>query len=157
MSKVSLRKKVFFLMSITVLIICGMNAVSFYRSYSQLNNMVNVTGLSLIKRAAGMVDLFFEQYRTMARDMAALYALLDGEGTFAERGEGAFAKYLTRFLEENKKFGVADIFIVSAKTGRLIDGAGRGENDTVDYRESSGTKTAWPTTGSSSGTPTATP
>jgi HD-GYP domain-containing protein (c-di-GMP phosphodiesterase class II) len=129
------------LIAVIVVIVSGMSAISFYRSYARLNDAINSTGSSFIRRAAVMIDLFFDQFRAMARDVGIFYALLDENGVFAnqdtgEADESGFAKYLARFLEENKPFGITNIFIVSAKTGRVLDGTGWRDVDDKDYRGS---------------------
>ncbi|MDR1377271.1 MAG: PDC sensor domain-containing protein, partial [Synergistaceae bacterium] len=135
----SLNKKILVLIVLIVAIISGMSTISFYRSYARLNNVINSTGSSFTNQAAVTIDLFFDQFRAMARDMGVFYVMLDENGALANRdtgetGEPEFAKYLTRFLEENKPYGITNIFFVNAKKGDVLDGTGWRDSDGIDYR-----------------------
>jgi hypothetical protein len=141
MPKMSLNKKIFILIAIIVAVISGMSTISFYRSYSQLNDVINSTGSSFISQAAVTIDLFFDQFRAMARDVGIFYVMLNENGVLANRDTGEtdesqFAKYLTRFLEENEPYGITNIFFVSAEKGSVLDGTGWRDADGTDYRVS---------------------
>ncbi|MDR1622660.1 MAG: HD domain-containing protein [Synergistaceae bacterium] len=136
----SLNRKILFLIILIVVIVSGMSAISFYNSYTRLNDVINSTGSSFIKRSAVMIDLFFDQFRAMARDVGNFYVMLGENGALTkgdmgETDEREFAKYLVRFLKENEPYGIANIFLVSAKTGSVLDGTGWRDADRTDYRE----------------------
>ena len=139
MSWMSLNRKILVLIVLIVVIVSGMSTISFYRSYARLNDVINSTGSSFIKRSPVTIDLFFDQFRVMARDVGNLYVMLNENGVFTNRKTGEadnseFAKYLTRFLEKNEPYGITNIFLVSAKTGNLLDGTGWRDASESDYR-----------------------
>lgn len=136
----SVYKKMLALIAAIVLIISSMGVLSFRRSYTQLDDMINAAGRNFIKRTTTTVDLFFDQYRTIARDWGNFYQLLDDRGDFAGEAAGRnensrITAYLKRLLDENKPYGVLNAFIVKADTGHVIDGTRWESGDMSDYRD----------------------
>ena len=82
MARMSLRKKIFVLIVVMVLIICGENAMSFYYSYVQTRDMVN--SARLIKATfdpsdeygKNTTEKFFKQER-IARMAMSLHTITD--------------------------------------------------------------------------------
>jgi HD-GYP domain-containing protein (c-di-GMP phosphodiesterase class II) len=135
----SLNKKILVLIILVIVIVSGMSTISFYHFYGRLNDVINSTGSSFIKRSAVTIDLFFDQFRAMARDVGNFYVMLDENGAFVnqntgETDESGFTKYLSRFLEKNEPYGITNIFWVSARTGNVLDGTGWREAGKADYR-----------------------
>jgi hypothetical protein len=125
MLRMSLNRKILFLVVLIVVIVSGMSTISFYQSYTRLNNVINSTGSSFIKRSAMTIDLFFDQFRVMTRDMGNFYTMLREKGVFTDENTGEtddseFAEYLARFLKKNAPYGITNIFLVSEKTGKLL-------------------------------------
>lgn len=136
----SVHKKMLALIAVIVIMVGGMGVVSFHRSYEQLNDVINTTGASFIRRAAGEIDLFFDRYLFVVRDLGDFFNVLYANGSFRnakteETDYDAIEETLAHFLEKNKSRGITNIFMVLSDSGRLLDGTRWRGGQGKDYRE----------------------